>query len=534
MYNFKDTNDKKIAEASLPAEAMNWDGVFLEKIIPGYRTLAIEGREIANTEFKTTEIDAFDGSMVVTKKNSSRIITVFYQLISKNNAEFRERFNKLNTILSKKEAKFYFNDEADKYFVGIKSNATQVPTGRNSITSSYDIYCADPYKYSVIPKQLQANLDEGILKMQVNNEGAETAELSFEATMTSDNGFLGVVGPLGAMEFGSIEELDGHSYQKTDIVAKNSLRPGDQSNWELNSAKAGTVYPIAVSGIPNRFGEGSFKWNVGSEGPEPVYPANTTACWVGPTLYRDIPKNSNNDNIKNFEAIWRCNFKTTKVKEAIREEFNLMSGNKVVASIVLRDSMQEKIEGKFEVAVLLPDGTKFQQSGTIDLKKATGSWYDVRISRIGSKVTFRISQIKKLGSGDEVAQSNWQYQKMFTLPDFENIPITGTTYWPHTKYLNAAVPPLNSKKESITNFVFRWINVDKWSDDPNRYTTGDVLAYDGTTGKFYVNEVLSMNDIIIGSTDLKIPPGFWIVEFHYSNFGKTPPNIVGTLRERWL
>lgn len=411
-------------------------------------------------------------------------------------------------------------DVAEKNFLGFGTIKWVIPSGyAHSVSES--VYTAAPNS-------------DGILAMQIANNGTETAELSFEATMTSDNGFLGAVGPLGAMEFGSIEELDGHSYQKTDIVAKNSLRPDDQSNWELNSAKAGTVYPIAVSGIPNRFGEGSFKWNVGSEGPEPVYPANTAACWVGPTLYRDIPKNSNNDNTKNFEAIWRCNFKTTKVKEAIREEFNLMSGNKVVASIVLRDSMQEKIEGKFELAVMLPDGTKFRQDGTIDLKKATGSWYDVRISRIGPKVTFRISQIKKLGSGDEVAQSNWQYQKMFTLTDFENVPITGTTYWPHTKYLNAAVPPLNSKKESITNFVFRWINVDKWSDDPNRYSTGDVLAYDGTTGKFYVNEVLSMNDIIIGSTDLKIPPGSWNVEFHYSNFGKAPPNIVGTLRERWL
>lgn len=451
-----------------------------------------------------------------------------YDLISKRRA--------LAGILDVTEpAQVIFGDEPDKYVMAIPDGDIDVAEKNFLGFGTIKWVIPSGYAESVSESPFTATPNaDGILTMQVANNGTETAEMSFEATMTSDNGFLGAVGPLGAMEFGSIEELDGHNYQKTDIVAKNSLRPEDQTNWELNSAKAGTVYPVAVSGIPNRFGEGSFKWNAGTEGPEPVYPANTAACWVGPTLYRDIPKNSNNDNTKNFEAIWRCNFKTTKVKEAIREEFNLMSGDKVVASVVLRDSMQEKIEGKFELAVILPDGTKFQQNGTIDLKKATGSWYDVRISRIGPKVTFRISQIKKLGSSDEVAQSNWQYQKMFTLADFENVPITGTTYWPHTRYLNAAVPPLNSKKESITNFVFRWINVDKWSDDPNRYSAGDVLSYDGTTGKCYVNEVLAMNDIIIGSTDLKIPPGNWVVEFHYSNFGKTPPNIVGTLRERWL
>lgn len=71
-------------------------------------------------------------------------------------------------------------------------------------------------------------------------------------------------------------------------------------------------------------------------------------------------------------------------------------------------------------------------------------------------------------------------------------------------------------------------------DTANRWTTDDVLKYNGTTGKFYVNDVLSMGDIIQGSTDLKIPPGVWTVEFYYSDFGKTPPNIIGTLRERWL
>lgn len=451
-------------------------------------------------------------------------------------SDLAEKKRELAGILDVNEpSELIFGDEPDKYMLAIPDSDVDFDDEKFYGNGTINWVVPEGYAHSVSESVYTATPNaDGILTMQIANNGTETAEMSFEATMTSDNGFLGAVGPLGAMEFGSIEELDGHSYQKTDIVAKNSLRPADQSNWELNSTKAGTVYPIAVSGIPNRFGEGSFKWNVGSEGPEPVYPANTAACWVGPTLYRDIPKNSNNDNTKNFEAIWRCNFKTTKVKEAIREEFNLMSGNKVVASIVLRDSMQEKIEGKFELIAILPDGTQFKDTGSIDLKKATGSWYDVRVSRIGPKITFRISQIKKLGSGDEVAQSNWQYQKMFTIAELENVSITGTTFWPHTKYLNAAVPPLNSKKESITNFVFRWINVDKWSDDPNRYTTGDVLSYDGTTGKFYVNEVLAMNDIIISSTDLKIPPGSWLVEFHYSTFGKTPPNIVGTLRERWL
>lgn len=526
MYNFKDTTDKQISEPLLPAEAMNWDGSFLEKKIPGYRTLAVEGREVADTEFKTTEIDAFDGSTIVTKKNSSRVITVFYQLISKNDAEFRERFNELNTVLSKKEAMFYFNDEPDKYFVGIKSTAAQVPAGRNAITSSFDIYCADPYKYSVIPKQLQANLDEGILKMQVNNEGTETAELSFEATMTSDNGFLGAVGPLGAMEFGNIAEVDGHSYQKTDVVAKNSLTPDDKTNWLENSPNVQTVYPIAPAGIPNKIGQGSFSW--AGEAPTPNYPNNPDECWIGPTLSRDIPKNSNEDNTGNFDAIWRGTFSTKTVKEVGREEFNLVNGNQIVCAFVIRDSSYSKQALTCDYYIYLNGERDILYTFDVDLKKAQSSWFEIRISRIGAAITFKFSTLKSI-KNDEANLTYCTNTKTFTKDEYANVPITGTHFWPHAKWANRPVARLG-----MSNFIFRWINVDKWSDDPNRYTTGDVLSYDGTTGKFYVNEVLAMNDIIIGSTDLKIPPGSWLVEFHYSDFGKTPPNIVGTLRERWL
>lgn len=534
MYNFRDTTTSNLVDPLLPAEAMNWGGEFLENIIPGYRTLAVDGREVAITEYTTSEISAFDGSQLITKKNSARIITVYYQLIADSVKSFRDSFNELNRVLNKKENILYFNDEPDKYFKGIKTNAMQVPTGLNAITSSYEIYCPDPYKYSNSSSTFLASLNsENVLAMEVTNNGADDAELSFDATMTSDNGFLGVVGPLGAFEVGNAAEVDGHTYQRTDVVAKNHLRPSDEQNWELNSTKAKTYYPIAVSGIPNRFGEGSFNWTAGSEGPTPVFPNNPNECWVGPTLYRDIPVNSNGENTGNFEAMWRCNFKTQTPKESIREEFNLVNGDQVVAAIVLRDSSNTKTEAKFELMCYTPEGTKYYQGGSIDLKKATGSWFDVRVSRVGSAITFRLTQIRKLGTNDNVAQYNWQYQKKFTVAEMADVPITGTTYWPHAKWNNSAVPKLNSKGESITNFVFRWINVDKWADDPNRYSADDVLHYDGTTGKFYVNQLLAMNDIIQGSVDLRIPPGTWYVEFYYSDFAETPI-VTGTLRERWL
>lgn len=510
MYNFKDTNDKKIAEASLPAEAMNWDGVFLEKIIPGYRTLAVEGREIANTEFKTTEIDAFDGSMVVTKKNSSRIITVFYQLISKNNAEFRERFNKLNTILSKKEAKFYFNDEADKYFVGIKSNATQVPTGRNSVTSSFDIYCADPYKYSVIPKQLQANLDEGILKMQVNNEGAETAELSFEATMTSDNGFLGAVGPLGAMEFGNIAEVDGFN-DNDEMAFRDWFTPTSESKWTKNN---GVIdWKISHGGNPN-LQQGAFSWKNEWAEATNFGTTQTDNRWYGPSISRTIPpKKSTGTREGNWKLRYWVQHKSQgNAKKLGRQELNISASGNSIVTFVIYDDANTSNKTTFEIRLqgivkkrFYADADLLEFYGSIDIWKEDNTIYFKIYSKDTGKIlTYAIYD-------EEVAAA----------------PVDKITYW-CSKYYSNQVCLMS------INFMDFWWASKGFVDTANRWTTDDVLKYDGTTGKTYVNDVLSMGDIIQGSTDLKIPPGTWTVEFYYSDFGKTPPNIVGTLRERWL
>lgn len=486
------------------------------------------GRNLPNRENSTQQMGLTNGSQFVGTRYTERIITLnIYS--DKYSVDYVK--NKINGLLNVKEPQpLIFSDRPNEVWYAILDGESVMTRSIDSLTEingelSFLVpsgYCEalNPSTFTATPNS------DGILTMQIANNGTETAEMSFEATMTSDNGFLGAVGPLGAMEFGNIEEVDGHSYQKTDVVAKNTLTPDDKTNWLENSPNVQTVYPIAPAGIPNKIGQGSFSW--AGEAPTPTYPNNPDECWIGPTLSRDIPKNSNEDNTGNFDAIWRGTFSTKTVKEVGREEFNLVNGNQIVCAFVIRDSSYSKQALTCDYYIYLNGERDTLYTFDVDLKKAQSSWFEIRISRIGAAITFKFSTLKSI-KNDEANLTYFTNTKTFTKDEYANVPITGTHFWPHAKWANRPVARLG-----MSNLIFRWINVDKWSDDPNRYTTGDVLAYDGTTGKFYVNEVLAMNDIIIGSTDLKIPPGSWIVEFHYSDFGKTPPNIVGTLRERWL
>ena len=49
-YKFIDVDD--IVETFLPAEAMSYNGVYLENEIEGYRTLNVSGRELLSASIK--------------------------------------------------------------------------------------------------------------------------------------------------------------------------------------------------------------------------------------------------------------------------------------------------------------------------------------------------------------------------------------------------------------------------------------------------------------------------------------------------
>ena len=61
MYEFVDTN-KAGSKSSLPSEALQIDGAYIENLIDGYRTLYVTGRELLGSEISEREIDLVDGS----------------------------------------------------------------------------------------------------------------------------------------------------------------------------------------------------------------------------------------------------------------------------------------------------------------------------------------------------------------------------------------------------------------------------------------------------------------------------------------
>lgn len=147
MYSFVDTNKTPSTSNVLPAEALRFNGKWLDRVIPGFRTLTVTGRETIGAEITTRERTTAHGLRFIRRKYPPRTITVKYQLLADTAADFRAAFNQLNAALDTEEGKIIFNDEADKYFIGTRESMTDPEPGANSVTGEISFYCADPFKY---------------------------------------------------------------------------------------------------------------------------------------------------------------------------------------------------------------------------------------------------------------------------------------------------------------------------------------------------------------------------------------------------
>lgn len=148
MYPFMDTqkNERYIPEY-IPTSAMYYDGILFEKVIEGYQTLSVEGREMISVGIESESIQV--GSIVTNQTLPSRTLTVKYKLEDNDPEKLQKKFDLLMWYLFKtKDVPIQFNDELDYTYYGRFSSANTVVGDTNRIVSSFDIYCADPRKYS--------------------------------------------------------------------------------------------------------------------------------------------------------------------------------------------------------------------------------------------------------------------------------------------------------------------------------------------------------------------------------------------------
>ena len=258
MYNFIDTTE--VSEvASLPSEALQINGQYIENLIQGYRTLNVTGREALSAEVDYFETGVRDGSQLRSRRYPARIITVSYQLIAESSEAFREAYNQLGRLLNVEDAELIFNDEPDKFYIGTPGTIGAVSPGRNAVTGEFEILCLDPFKYSVVEYETLGSIADKsvmvdyngtykafpVLETEFYNE-AEDGENETQLTGHGDCGFVAFFDEKGhIVQLGDAEEIDGEKVEASQtlmnqtFLSETAWGTTAKKLWAVNSGNVG-------------------------------------------------------------------------------------------------------------------------------------------------------------------------------------------------------------------------------------------------------------------------------------------------------
>lgn len=524
-YSFIDTVENATAGSYLPAEAMSYDGIFLENEIDGYRTLNVSGRELMSVDIKSSSIDGIDGSQFQSKAYPSRTITVKYQLIARNDRMFRESFNKMNYLLRGEQVKVIFNDEPDKYFIGTKQGNTEVSAGMNSVVGEFEIYCSDPRKYSTTLKEFDGVIEDSDLVVNVQNDGTEPAVIDYEIKINAETGYLGISSEQGVMEFGKIDETDDITYQQNETLATlNNLisSSNDINGYDPMHPYYGTSGTLTTANWYNttflKFGSaGTKKGNANG----------------GLRTYT-LPADSNGDKgAKNWYSYWHLIFYAGLMGQTGEMSISFLTDdNKLIAGCNYFKTDMVGNTGWYEFVTYNPNYLSSSDQRYVKILKSftytTSMWHDQNpwfwdwghcdLRKEGSKLTF------------------YYFGKYYTytIPEVENMLCTkvqisikqwGDRTPESSKFLTYA---------GFDKFYIQKMHVEKWKDVPNRFPKGSVLTIDGESSHFFINGMQKQSEEVLGTQYFKAIPGSMKIKFHVSEWTKTQPTVKVRIREAWL
>jgi predicted phage tail component-like protein len=266
MYNFIDVTGER-SEIALPSEAMRINGAYIEELIPGYRTLNVQGRESLSPELMTFKTGVRDGSVLQNRRYPERTIIVKYQIIAETNEAFRAAYNQLGGVLNVENAELIFEDEPDKFFIGTPSKIREVEPGKNSVIGEFEILCADPFKYSVLEYEAEPDLDENSILLDYNGtykafptleadffneeDVSEDGETETALTGSGDCGYVAFfTEDEKIIQLGNPDEVDGETaYAKSQTLVNQSFKASSawgsaaKKQWPMNS---GNVIPNSL------------------------------------------------------------------------------------------------------------------------------------------------------------------------------------------------------------------------------------------------------------------------------------------------
>ena len=387
-------------------------------------------------------------------------------------------------LMSDKPQQLIFGDEPDKYYQAIVDGQSTVAEAYYNNILTLTFVVPDGLAHAVDPKNVQGNSDTDVV---VDNMGSAPTAPILTATMHGDNGLVAFANDQGGvLQFGNSDEIDGVTKQRSETVYHYTF---DTEPTDVVLNNGAVAYPLfnGNPATPN-LQDGPFNYTrtPGTATPASIRTANMK--WAGPSMSRKLGPNSAGSASGNFRFVNRVKFGTS-VSSYGRTEYNLTYNGKVVISLLFYDNSSGLDQLVFEGTV----GDQHLFIDNLPRKYYKDGEYDFSISKMGDKITFRLDRVNLGGGGVEMRVVN----------GLSDIEVDGMTCW-FTGFSDTPGWTMNWEDS-----YFEWINVDYWSDIPNRFKAGDVVVADVGTKTVFVNGVEERTLQTVGNMwdSFKLQPG---------------------------
>lgn len=544
MYDFVDVTEQQ-GSVSLPSEALQLNGEYIENQIEGYQTLYVSGRETMSPELFTYETGIRNGSVFQNRRYPARTILVGYKLSAKSNEAFREAYNQLNAILDVEDAELIFADEPDKYFTGTPSNMGEIEPGRNTVVGEIEFLCVDPFKYSVEQYEVQPSADNDTTLM-VEYKGTFPAypelEVTFFETETGEEGNSGRCGYVAflndeekILQFGNPEELteemitivdqstNTYKVPTTQVMLNHSFK--ESTGWNAvksqYSLNGGVTSGITKSGALNA----KHAQNSTEEGTYYLMASDygTGSGWHGPTATYAF-----SDAATDFEFTYsqKLHVGNASSDKKQRGRFQMMltaSDGTIVAGV----DIYKSADGTKGTYRLIVNGVE-QAKNSLDLSyhnkyfgtnraankkkkiKAITTVKSSSITKKGRTVSFDIGGIKKSYSIDAVA-SKAVNKVTLAFAAHKTSPKLERNGCYRMKMVRNYQKTITENYENITT---------EWHDVQNKFNSNDVLTVDCTMAEVKLNELERPDLGALGNDweDFYLQPGMNQIGTAYSDW----------------
>lgn len=498
----------------LTNEAVKIDGSYIEDLLSGYTTLKTSGRESLPIEYESFTTGSSDGERVKRTRYPARTVTVEFLLKVSDVTDMRTKLNHLNNLLSREEADFVFNDEADKFFIGIPIMSEEFEKGRGWVSGKWQIYCADPFKYSTaVFTAVPVSVDGNSAEFAINYNGSYPSKPVLVAEFAgaksggdySEDGDCGFVAFIdddeNIIQLGNPDAIDVDAYTFADQLINREFTT--VADWQQSGGKVYGNKTVTGSAAPGNISDANWKKGAGQtlSFAKPSYGSATG--WHGPILWK------NTGGAINFDLAVVHRLCVNKVEEQGTFEcgaYNVSGSTlKMIAGVVI----EKTASGTNGTVKYIVDDTVIG-TATIDLSyyntnfgycnktavyktqyynKKKKKWQDKKIKK---------AKTRKVVSGYNYTQSNLNTsitkadgvftfkvgnlaEKKFTDADLKNTPVHNISFH-FGQNGTAAVMHTNA----VNSVRFTRNPSGKFYDIPNVFTSGDVVEADCYDASVYL------------------------------------------------